>query len=104
LLPEKAKSLIQKAKLAKSAAAELVPKPRGRRSRDFNIFDAMNAYPERVQVTKASYNNLIVSQSQCIVGSILVVVSSPLFMWVSTSPSSTGASRSPSKPQKRLEM
>lgn len=57
------KSIVRKNKQAeaKSANADLIPKPVGRRSRNFNIFNEMNARPKVVQVSKATYNNLIVS-------------------------------------------
>ena len=62
---EKAKSIIRKGKTltqAKNTNAKLVPKPAGRRSRNFNIFEAMNSRPDIVQVSKATYKNLIVSR------------------------------------------
>ena len=39
----------------------MIPKPAGRFSRDFNIFEGMNARPDIDQISKATYNNLIVS-------------------------------------------
>jgi hypothetical protein len=60
---EKAKSIIRNNKQtqAKSANVSLIPKPPGRRSRDFNIFDEMKANG-KVKITKATYKNLIVSR------------------------------------------
>jgi len=45
---------------AKSVNTGLIPKPPGRRSRDFNLFDAMNV-KDRVKLDKATYKGLIVS-------------------------------------------
>jgi len=45
---------------ARSTNDELIPKPHGRRSRDFNIFEEMKA-EGRVEINKDTYNNLIVS-------------------------------------------
>jgi hypothetical protein len=60
---EKAKSIIRSNKAttnAQSANAELIPKPSGRRSRDFNILEEMR-YKGKVEVSKETYNSLIVS-------------------------------------------
>jgi hypothetical protein len=61
---KKAKYIIRKSKqatAAKSATANVIPKPAGRRSRNFNIFDEMNSRPHIVEVSKAAYKDLIVS-------------------------------------------
>ncbi|KAF9790555.1 hypothetical protein BJ322DRAFT_1037177, partial [Thelephora terrestris] len=58
---EKAKSIIRSNKAttnAQSANAELIPKPSGRRSRDFNILEEMR-YKGKVEVSKETYNSLI---------------------------------------------
>jgi hypothetical protein len=63
-LPEKAKTTIQNnatsATQAKSVKDGLIPKPPGRRSRDFNIFEEMNKH--HVKISKDTYNNMIVSR------------------------------------------
>jgi hypothetical protein len=61
-LSEKAKSIIRKYKPSTPATKTLIPKPCGRRSRDFNIFTEMNVKPDQVQVLMATYCDLIVSQ------------------------------------------
>ena len=63
-LPDKAKTIIRNNKAqvkAKGVKEGLIPKPVGRRSRDFNIFDEMQA-DGKIEVTKDTYNNLIVSR------------------------------------------
>ena len=65
-LPEKAKTIIRKNKMttvtrARGTNKGLIPKPPGRRSRDFNIFEEMKA-GGRVEINKDTYNNLIVSR------------------------------------------
>ena len=45
---------------AKSTSDELIPKPPGRRSRDFNIFEEMKA-EGRIEIDKDMYNRLTVS-------------------------------------------
>jgi hypothetical protein len=62
---DKAKSIIRSMKAtsqAKSIQDELIPKPAGRRSRDFNIFEEMQ-HEGKVTINKDMYNNLIVSRS-----------------------------------------
>jgi hypothetical protein len=64
-LSDKVKSIIRKnqstmSTQAKSTNNGLIPKPPGRRSRDFNIFDEMKA-DGKVEIDKETYNNLIVS-------------------------------------------
>ena len=66
-LPEKAKSIIRKSRLAagatqaKSVNDGLIPRPPGRQIRDFNIFEEMKA-KGRVEISKETYKKLIVSQ------------------------------------------
>ncbi|KAF9791034.1 hypothetical protein BJ322DRAFT_1104689 [Thelephora terrestris] len=58
---DKAKSIIRSMKAtsqAKSVQDELIPKPAGRRSRDFNIFEEMQ-HEGKVTIDKDTYNNLI---------------------------------------------
>jgi hypothetical protein len=60
----KSKSIIQKLKSptqAKSVKKALIPKPPGRPSRDFNIFEKMKHEGE-VEISKDTYNNIIVSR------------------------------------------
>ena len=65
-LTDKAKSIIRRNKAtaqAESAKDDLIPKPAGRRSRDFNIFEAMQGKgKKKLTVTKDTYNGLIVSR------------------------------------------
>ena len=63
-LPDKAKTIIcnNKAQVkAKGVKEGLIPKPVGCHSCDFNIFDKMQA-DGKIEVTKDTYNNLIVSR------------------------------------------
>jgi hypothetical protein len=60
---DKAKSIIRSNKAearAQSTNDGLIPKPKGRRSRDFNILEMMNEQREE-PIPKETYNNLIVS-------------------------------------------
>ena len=62
-LPDKAKTIIRNNRTttqANSVNIGLVPKPPGRRSRDFTIFDKMQA-GGKIEVSKDTYNNLLVS-------------------------------------------
>lgn len=61
--PAKAKAIIRenrKVPKAVSVSAGSIPKPVGRRSRDFNIFTEMQAEGE-VDISKKTYTDLIVS-------------------------------------------
>ena len=67
-LTDKAKSVIQRNKAtaqAKSAKDDLIPKPAGHRSRDFNIFEEMQGKgKKKLTVMKDMYNGLIISGSE----------------------------------------
>ena len=67
-LTDKAKSIIRRNKAtaqAESAKDDLIPKPAGRRSRDFNIFEEMQGKgKKKLTITKDTYNGLIVSGSE----------------------------------------
>ena len=62
---EKAKRIIRdnkSATAAKSTCAKppMIPRPRGRASRDYNVYDEMQV-KDRIEFDKGMYNNIIVS-------------------------------------------